>query len=157
MAFGPGGGSPDEIKGDINVTPLVDVCLVLLIIFMVLVPRNVPEITVRVPPESKIKQIKPPDEEPLVVEISEDGALALNQKQMGAAEAAPDREKLGKELERQFGFRDKRVVFVDFHDKTDYGIAVAVLDTAKAAGAEVLGIRRHKDEKIPDVLPPVRG
>ena len=31
MAFGPGGGSPDEIKGDINVTPLVDVCLVLLI------------------------------------------------------------------------------------------------------------------------------
>src|SRR5712691_6950880 len=38
MAFGPGGGSPDEIKGDINVTPLVDVCLVLLIIFMVVTP-----------------------------------------------------------------------------------------------------------------------
>ena len=38
MAFGAGGGSPDEIKGDINVTPLVDVCLVLLIIFMVVTP-----------------------------------------------------------------------------------------------------------------------
>ena len=38
MAFGAGGGSPDELKGDINVTPLVDVCLVLLIIFMVVTP-----------------------------------------------------------------------------------------------------------------------
>ena len=38
MAFGAGGGSPDEVKGDINVTPLVDVCLVLLIIFMVVTP-----------------------------------------------------------------------------------------------------------------------
>ena len=50
MAFGAGGGSPDEVKGDINVTPLVDVCLVLLIIFMVVtpmlqkgVPINLPE------------------------------------------------------------------------------------------------------------------
>jgi biopolymer transport protein ExbD len=153
MGMSAGGGK--GAKSEINVTPLVDVCLVLLIIFMVMVPRNVPEISVRVPPETKIKQTKPPDEEQLVVEISEDGALTLNQKQMGSAEAGPDREKLGKELERQFGFRDKKVVFVDFHDKTNYGTAVAVLDAAKAAGAEVLGIRKHKDQKTPDTLNPV--
>lgn len=152
MGMSAGGGK--GAKSEINVTPLVDVCLVLLIIFMVMVPRNVPEISVRVPPETKVKQTKPPDEEPLVIEISEDGALSLNQKQMGSAEAGGDREKLGKELERQFGFRDKKVVFVDFHDKVAYGIAVAVLDTAKAAGAEVLGIRKHKDKKTPDTLKP---
>jgi biopolymer transport protein ExbD len=152
MGMSAGGGK--GAKSDINVTPLVDVCLVLLIIFMVMVPRNVPEISVRVPPETKQKNPKPPDEEPLVIEISADGALALNQKQMGAAEAQPDREKLGKELERQFGFRDKRVVFVDFDDKVAYGVAVAVLDTAKAAGAEVLGIRKHKDQETPDTLKP---
>ena len=44
MSAGGGGGGA---KSEINVTPLVDVCLVLLIIFMVLVPRNVPEISVR--------------------------------------------------------------------------------------------------------------
>lgn len=152
MGMSAGGGK--GAKSEINVTPLVDVCLVLLIIFMVMVPRNVPEISVRVPPETKVKQTKPPDEEPLVIEISEDGALSLNQKQMGSAEAGGDREKLGKELERQFGFRDKKVVFVDFHDKVAYGVAVSVLDTAKAAGAEVLGIRKHKDKKTPDTLKP---
>ncbi len=149
------GGGHGGANSDINVTPLVDVCLVLLIIFMVMVPRNVPEISVRVPPESKIKRMKPPDEEPLVLEISDKGALALNQKQMGAADNSADRDKLKKELERQFGFRDKKVIFVDFDDSTDYGIAVAVLDTAKQAGAEVLGIRKHKDQKTPDTLPPV--
>jgi biopolymer transport protein ExbD len=147
-------GGHKGANSDINVTPLVDVCLVLLIIFMVMTPRNVPEISVRVPPESKVKQLKPPDEEPLVLEISDKGALSLNQKAMGAADNVADRDKLKGELERQFGFRDKKVIFVDFDDTTDYGVAVAVLDTAKKAGAEVLGIRKHKDQKTPDTLTP---
>src|SRR5437660_1716343 len=54
MAFGPGGGSPDEIKGDINVTPLVDVCLVLLIIFMVVTPMLQSGVDVLVPSEINI-------------------------------------------------------------------------------------------------------
>ena len=67
----------DSVRNEISVTPLVDVCLVLLIIFMVLVPRNVPEISVRVPPESKQRQ-KPPTEEPLVIGLSSEGAITLN-------------------------------------------------------------------------------
>ena len=150
MSMSTGGGK--GAKSEINVTPLVDICLVLLIIFMVMVPRNVPEISVRVPPESKIKQQKPPDEEPLVIEISEEKALSLNGKRMGSAEVEADRSKLSEELKRQFGFRTKKVVFVDFHDKVPYGAAVAVLDTAKFAGAEVLGVRKKKDHKTPDTL-----
>ena len=84
-----------------------------------------------------------------------DKGAMVNKKQMGAADNSADRDKLKKELERQFGFRDKKVIFVDFDDKTDYGVAVTVLDTAKQAGAEVLGIRKHKDKKTPDTLPPV--
>ena len=49
MAFGAGGGSPDEVKGDINVTPLVDVCLVLLIIFMVVTPMLQQGVDVQLP------------------------------------------------------------------------------------------------------------
>ena len=57
------GGSSGGAKSDINVTPLVDVCLVLLIIFMVMVPRNVPEISVQIPPESKTRRPPPPGAE----------------------------------------------------------------------------------------------
>jgi biopolymer transport protein ExbD len=50
------GGSKGGAAADINVTPLVDICLVLLIIFMVMLPKNVPEISVKVPPDSKTRQ-----------------------------------------------------------------------------------------------------
>ena len=71
MGMSAGGSSGGGAKSDINVTPLVDVCLVLLIIFMVMVPRNVPEISVRIPPESKTRRPPPPGaEKPLVIGLS---------------------------------------------------------------------------------------
>lgn len=141
MAMGGGGGA----KSDINVTPLVDVCLVLLIIFMVMVPRNVPEISVRIPPESKQPRKKPPSEEPLVIGMGEEGGLTLNRTPI-------EKTKLGEELTRQLEFREKKAVFVDFDDKVKYGKAVEVLDVAKRSGAEVLGIMKHKDRKTPERL-----
>ena len=55
---------------EINVTPLVDVCLVLLIIFMVMVPKALPEISVRVPPD-RANPETPQTEESLVVQVDE--------------------------------------------------------------------------------------
>jgi biopolymer transport protein ExbD len=142
MSAGGGGGGA---KSEINVTPLVDVCLVLLIIFMVLVPRNVPEISVRVPPESKQRQ-KPPTEEPLVIGLSSEGAITLNKNPI-------DKSKLAETIGNQLKFRDKKVVFIDFDDKAKYGTAVEILDLAKASGAEVLGIIKPKDKsRTPDRL-----
>ncbi|MBX7082762.1 MAG: biopolymer transporter ExbD [Nannocystaceae bacterium] len=144
MGMSTGGGK--GAKSDINVTPLVDVCLVLLIIFMVMVPRNVPEISVRVPPESKMQQRKPPTEEPLVIGLSEEGALTLNK-------APTDKTKLAEQITKQLEFREKKVVFIDFADKAKYGEAVDVLDLAKRAGAEVLGVIKPKDKsRTPDRL-----
>jgi biopolymer transport protein ExbD len=139
------GGSRGGAKSDINVTPLVDVCLVLLIIFMVLVPRNVPEISVRLPPESKTPQHKPPDQDTLVIGLSKDGAITLNRNQL-------DKEALAEHLQRQLEFRDKKVVFVDFEDEAKYGLAVDLLDIAKRAGADVLGVMKKKDVKTPETL-----
>jgi biopolymer transport protein ExbD len=138
-------GSGKGAKSDINVTPLVDVCLVLLIIFMVMVPRNVPEISVRVPPESKQRQ-KPPTEEPLVIGLSSEGAITLNKNPI-------DKAKLADTITNQLKFRDKKVVFIDFDDKAKYGSAVEILDLAKSSGAEVLGIIKPKDKsRTPDRL-----
>jgi biopolymer transport protein ExbD len=142
MSTGGGGGA----KSDINVTPLVDVCLVLLIIFMVMVPRNVPEISVRIPPESKMKRPPVDDaQKPLVIGLTADGAITLNQRPMEESE-------LGAEITRQLEFRDKKAIFVDFEDKAKYGKAVELVDLAKKSGAEVVGVMKKKDEKIPDTL-----
>ena len=74
MAFGAGGGSPDEVKGDINVTPLVDVCLVLLIIFMVVTPMLQQGVDVQLP-QGPHAEKKPGQEGDLIVSIKQDGTV----------------------------------------------------------------------------------
>ncbi|MCA9707405.1 MAG: biopolymer transporter ExbD [Myxococcales bacterium] len=143
MGMTAGGGK--GAKSDINVTPLVDVCLVLLIIFMVMVPQNVPEISVRVPPESKSRQQQQPQQETLVIGLTKDGGVTLNRNPI-------ERSSLGDQLERQLEVRDKKVVFVNFDDDAKYGPAVELLDLAKQSGADVLGIMKDKERKTPDNL-----
>ena len=103
------GGSKGGAQSEINVTPLVDICLVLLIIFMVMLPKNVPEISVRVPPESKQRQKPQQVNENLVLGLTKDGAITLNRTPV-------DRANLGDTLETQLKFRDKKVIFVNFDD-----------------------------------------
>lgn len=79
MAFGAGGGSPDEVKGDINVTPLVDVCLVLLIIFMVVTPMLQQGVDVLLPAGPHAEK-KPGEENDLVVSIKQDGTVFVGDK-----------------------------------------------------------------------------
>ena len=138
-------GSKGGANSDINVTPLVDVCLVLLIIFMVMVPRNVPEISVRIPPESKQRQQPKDQNDTLVIGLSKDGAITLNRNPVEKAA-------LGDMLQKQLEFREKKVIFVDFEDEAKYGEAVELLDLAKSAGAEVLGVMKKKDRQTPETL-----
>jgi len=143
MSAGTSGGA----KSEINVTPLVDVCLVLLIIFMVLVPRNVPELSVRIPPESKRPQERKVAEDPLVVAMTPEGGLSLN-----GTPITQDR--LSEALTRQLEFRETRAVFVDFEDGVPYGEAVPIIDLAKRSGADVVAILKEKGEVIPSTLRP---
>ena len=141
------GGSKGGAQSEINVTPLVDICLVLLIIFMVMLPKNVPEISVRVPPESKQRQKPQQANENLVLGLTKDGAITLNRTPV-------DRASLGETLETQLKFRDKKVIFVNFDDDANYGVSVEVLDLAKRSGAEVLGIMKNKEKPTPNTLRP---
>lgn len=141
------GGSKGGATADINVTPLVDICLVLLIIFMVMLPKNVPEISVKVPPESKTRQKPQQVNENLVLGLTKDGAITLNRSPV-------DRSSLTDTLENQLKFRDKKVIFVNFDTDAKYGTAVEILDVAKRSGAEVLGIMKDKDKPTPNSLRP---
>lgn len=133
-------------KSEINVTPLVDVCLVLLIIFMVLVPRTVPETSIRIPPERQPQaRERPPAEDALVVGMTTTGALSLDRRPI-------ERPALAAQLQRQLAFRDPKVVFVDIEGKVPYGDAVALVDLAKRSGAEVVAVLKKKDDVVPQTL-----
>lgn len=78
MGFGAGGGSPEEVKSEINVTPLVDVCLVLLIIFMVVTPMLQQGVDVLLPTGPHAEK-KPGKQEDLIISVKADGTVFVGQ------------------------------------------------------------------------------
>ena len=124
-----------HINTDINVTPLVDVVLVLLIIFMVLTPLLEKDIAVRTPSTEKVDVVSdvPPDQ--LIVYVNSQGELKLNTEVIANSELVS---KLKPLLDGKAP--DDRIVFVVADDKCNYAKFVAVLDGTKEAGAKTLGI-----------------
>jgi biopolymer transport protein ExbD len=128
-------------NSEINITPLVDVVLVLLIIFMVVTPLLEKDIVVRVPDSEQVEEPTevPPDQ--LVVSLDEAGEISINQEKV-----APDAyvEKLSRVLAAKA--KADRLVFFTAADQTNYAKLVAALDGARQAGAETLGMATEKLE-----------
>jgi biopolymer transport protein ExbD len=126
------GGRPNS---DINITPLVDVVLVLLIIFMVVTPLLEKDLEVRVPSTEQVEVTAevPPDQ--LVVSVSPEGKLSLNSEELATAEYEA-------RLARALAAKKpgERLVFFLADDKSQYGALVTALDGARRAGAETLGM-----------------
>ncbi len=133
------GGKKGGAEADINVTPLIDIVLVLLIIFMVLSPRTIEEMTANLPSKTETVKKKDDKKDQLLVAVYEDGSTALNLKTM-------DERELFDQLKQRLRGTEKKVVFVDAHPELDYGRVVSVMDLAKDAGAERVGLARMKDE-----------
>lgn len=135
-------------NSDINVTPLVDVVLVLLIIFMVVTPLLEKDIAVRVPNTEVIDdpQTKTVPKDQLVVRIDEQGNLRIEAGKRGEAVTT---EKFASRLSEILSPRnlEDRVVFVVAEEKTNYGRVVAIIDSMKQAGAETIGMATQLPEE----------
>jgi biopolymer transport protein TolR len=120
-------------NADINVTPLVDVVLVLLIIFMVVTPLLDKMLRVRVPDAEQTEEYDQPPVPQLVVSVAKEGDLLLNN------EKVPDGEYVTR-LRRALAARQAgdRVVFFGADEEALYGRLVVALDGARQAGAEVM-------------------
>jgi len=121
---------------DINVTPLIDVVLVLLIIFMVLTPLAEKQKYLRVPEYTPPDQIIPPSETPpdqTVLTVLKGGDVLLNKQQMSVEDAM---QKLG------VAFKDRflKVLFFNAEDDVKYDRVMFVLDQAHGAGVNTIGM-----------------
>ena len=134
MAFSPSSGGGGGPTPQMNVTPLVDVVLVLLIIFMVVAPLLVKQLHLATPPQQTQTALpQTPDDPQVLVRLDADGTVRLN--------SAPiDPAALEDKLRRVFAARVDDVVFFEADDHANYAQAVRVMDTLRAAGALTIGV-----------------
>jgi biopolymer transport protein TolR len=134
-----------RVQPEMNVTPLVDVVLVLLIIFMVLAPVMAKSFWVRLPPkddkEEQLDRTNDPDK-PLVLSVAADGATAINK-------IAVDRAELTDKLARMFNARPDNALYLDAADDAEYGIVLGAVDLARGAQASPIVILTAKPESSP--------
>lgn len=141
-----------EPNSNINITPLVDVVLVMLIIFMVVTPLLEKDINVRVPSVEKVETTSdiPPDQ--LLVKITPEGDILINGDKVAPDDYVP---RLAAILAKKRA--NDKIVFVSPDEGTNYGKLVGVLDGAKQAGAETIGMATQAPSAAPgagDAPPP---
>lgn len=124
MAFTPNSGA-EEVKGDINVTPLVDVCLVLLIIFMVVTPMLQSGVDVLLP-EGPHSEKQAGDESDLVISIKADGTVFVGQNWI------PDKN-LATYLRAEHDKDPKRAVMLKADKRINFGKVREVMKAANEA------------------------
>lgn len=124
-----------EPSSGINITPLVDIVLVMLIIFMVVPPSLEKNLGVQMPTVSPDPAPAPASADQLVIKVAANGELAINEEKVSSDAYVG---KLGEILQHRRA--EDRVVVVAADDVASYGHLVAAIDGAKQAGAGTVGM-----------------
>jgi biopolymer transport protein ExbD/biopolymer transport protein TolR len=136
-----------KVSSDINVTPMVDVMLVLLIIFMVVTPMLQKGISVDMAPVNNPEQMPDADkEDALLVSITKDGKVYFGSDQI-QVDALTQKVK-----DRLANKQDKRV-YVKADMRTRFGGVVRVVDSVRAAGVDDLGLLTDQKKTAPTAPP----
>jgi biopolymer transport protein TolR len=136
MAMGGGGGTNKAVY-DINVTPLIDVLLVLLIIFMVIVPVTPHGLNTLVPQPPKNKDQQEPNDRTIVVQVLANGkgepSYKINEDTFAKSAIEP-------KLAEIFATRQEKVMFVKGDADLDYGKVAEVIDMGHQAEVDNIGL-----------------
>jgi len=127
-------GGQNGIYATINITPMIDVLLVLLIIFMVLTPLAPVGLKAAIPQEGPASAAPP--QPPLVVQVEANGMTRVNSQPVPVGE-------LGAKLMSIFHARPGSTVFVDGANGLEFGDVAHVIDIARGAGIDTVGLLPH--------------
>ena len=138
-----GGGGRGEVTSDINVTPMADVMLVLLIIFMVVTPMLQKGVSVDMAKTENPRDMTEADkEDSVLIAVSRDGKFYLNQDRVNIDD-------LGAKVNEIVSGRIDKTIFVKGDYRAKYGDIVQVVDNLRAAGVDKVGLLTEKiDEQI---------
>ena len=131
------GGGRRGILSDVNIVPLIDILLVLLVIFMI-IPHHQQGLDASIPQPGPVEA--PESEAVIVVQVLADGSLRINQEPVTW-------ETLEERLEHVFALRASRAAFVRGDSPVEFAVVVRVIDTIRAAGVTSVGLLTPELEK----------
>src|SRR5438874_12432188 len=137
MAMGSSGGG-EGLSSEINVTPLIDVLLVLLIIFMITQPLSRKAFDVQVPPEQQSKQ-KQQQSSQIVLELKADGSYAINGQPYSVSQ-------LDQAFHQIYDPRPAKLLFIKAAPTRKYVDVMQAMDIAHGAGVQVIGFTPPEQE-----------
>ncbi|HUP24267.1 MAG TPA: ExbD/TolR family protein [Thermoanaerobaculia bacterium] len=140
MAFQIGDGGEDEVLSDINVTPLVDVMLVLLIIFMIATPMLHQGIEVALP-KVDAQPLPLRDEDPMILTVTEEGLVFIQDEPVHPT-------LLEEKLKPIMASRNDEAVFIKGDANVDYGSVLAVIKLLQDTGTYRIGLVTDPAETV---------
>ena len=140
MAMSPGSGG-GGLTNDINVTPMIDVLLVLLIIFMMVVPMARKAIDIQLPDPNPAVAPANAVSQQIVLEVLPNGAFAVNKEPL-------NKDNLTKRLKEIYDPRPDKLIFIKGDPTVKYQDVIFAMDMARQAGVKVIGVP-PKDKSAP--------
>ncbi len=132
--MGGGGKKPASSTPTINITPLVDVVLVVLIIFMIVTPMVTKTFWLNLPPKDKNEEPPPPsDNKPLVMTVDKAGVIRMNT-------TVISKNDIRDRVPRMLAAKDQKVLYFDAASDASYASAIEAMDLSRAGGVKSIAI-----------------